>query len=100
MLLTYTVTALRAKPFAEAFAAALEQVAPTACLQPQDRQLLLEFGYGCGRTDVAGQQAHIRGYREQLALLRREAEQRAVSRGQVYRMLGVAGGVGLALLML
>ena len=97
-LLQETVRGLDTLPFREAFARAVDRLG--SVMQPEDRRLLAEFGDGCGQTGLQEEAAHIRHYIQQLERLRQEAEQRAASRGQVYRAVGAAAGIGLALLML
>ncbi len=98
-LLTDTVAQLEGLPFEQAFDRAVDLAVARGEATPTDAVLLREFGYGCGRTDMSGQQALLRAYREQLRMVGEEADRTARSKGQVYRMMGVAGGVALALLM-
>lgn len=95
-----TVAGMEHEPFAAAFAAATERAVRLAALLPEDRCLLEEFGVGCGHSGLTEQLTHIRAARERFSRAREQAEARAAARGQVYQMMGVAGGVGLALLLL
>lgn len=86
--------------FITAYTGAVERAAETGLLTPAGRQLLLEFGEGCGRYDVTRQEEHIAHYR---ALLKEQEHllwQEAASKGRVYRVMGMAGGGALALLLL
>ena len=86
--------------FAPAFSVAVERAYTAGLLTSTGRQLLLEFGEGCGRYDVTREEEHIAHYRallkEQECLLQQEAD----SKGRVYRVMGMAGGGALALLLL
>lgn len=99
-LVADTALALEKASFPMAFRRAVEDAAAQGLLTPGDTQLLLEFGAGCGRLGLAGQAAHIRAYRQQVETAAETAKQQATAKGQVYQMLGVAGGVGLSLLLL
>ena len=94
-----TAEKLKEHPFFEAYTAGVDSMAGDG-LTAADRQLLLEFGEGCGRTGLAEQAAHIRAYQRLLEQAQQEAQQRAATQGAVYQMLGLAGGVALALLLL
>ncbi len=98
-LLQVTAASLAQEPFDRAFAAGVESMT-AAGLQPADRQLLLEFGRGCGRSGLSAQVAHIRTYRQLLAEQAQQAGREAATKGPVYQMLGLAAGVALAFLLL
>ena len=99
-LVADTVRGLQTAPFPTAFRQAVERAAAEGLVTDTDKQLLLEFGEGCGRLGLAGQAAHIGAYRKQVEAAAEAAKQQATAKGQVYQMLGVAGGVGLSLLLL
>lgn len=86
--------------FSAAFAAAVEQAQADGLLPPPACRILLEFGEGCGRTDLAGQQAHIVYYRTLLSAQAVDARRRWQEKGRVYRVLGVTGGAALMLLLM
>lgn len=100
LLLTATAERLTDGDFATAFSGAVEWCYSAGRLTPAGRQLLLEFGAGCGRYDYVRQQAHIRHYCDRLWDLQRELESDAAVKGRLYRVLGAAGGGALALLLL
>lgn len=85
--------------FSVAFSTAVEKVAQTGVLSPSVRRLLLEFGEGCGHTDLVGQQAHITYYRSLLAEQEEEARRTWQEKGRMYRVLGLTGGMALMLLL-
>lgn len=99
-LLTATVERLAGAPFFAAFSGAVEDAYAAGRLTAAGRQLLLEFGDGCGRYDYLRQQEHIRHYCRRLADLERELASQAAVKGRLYRVVGAALGGGLALLLL
>ena len=99
-LVQYATEQLPHGSFSSAFAVAVERVEREGILLPADRRLLIEFGDGCGRTDLVGQQAHIAYYRNLLAQQEEEARRAYEEKGRVYRMLGLTGGVALMLLLM
>ena len=99
-LVADTAAGLANAPFSEAFRRGVEKCAAEGLLGASERQLLLEFGAECGRYDLARQAAQIRSCIRGLQELCAVAAEQAGTRGQLYRVLGVAGGCGLALLLL
>lgn len=95
-----TVDGLPDTAFSAAFGAALEKAETAGDLLPADRRLLAEFGDGCGRTDLSGQQAHIAYYRDRLSQREEEARRVYEEKGRVYRVLGLTGGIALVLLLM
>ena len=86
--------------FAEAFGAALDKASASGVIRPPEQALMRELCTTLGRSDRVHQRESLARFREQLADVRHAAEQQASTRAQVYQMLGVAGGVSLALLLL
>lgn len=86
-------------PFSTAFSRAVEKAEQQGLLLTPARQLLLEFAEGCGHTDLVGQQAHIEYHRTLLSAQEEEARRVWQEKGRVYRVLGLAGGVALMLLL-
>ncbi len=99
-LLRDTVAGLEQQPFADALAAAVEGAAQRGLLTDEGCRLLLEFADGCGGYDLEGQQRQIRHYRQCIAALREQAAQDAALRGRLYRVMGPAAGVALALMLM
>ena len=99
-LVTDVAQTLDSRSFASAFSTAVEKAADVGLLLPSTRQVLLEFAEGCGSTDLAGQQAHIEYYRTLVQQLWEQADDLWREQGRVYRVLGPAAGVALALLLL
>lgn len=95
-----TAVALSHVSFVAAFSNAVEGAVKEGLVLPVTAQLLREFGEGCGHTDLAGQQAHIAYYRTLLTAQEEESRRLWQEKGRVYRVLGVAGGVALALLLM
>lgn len=100
LLLTATATRLTDGDFPTAFSGAVERCYTEGYLTLAGRQLLLEFGAGCGRYDYLRQQEHIRHYCARLCDLQRELEADVAVKGRLYRVMGASVGGGLALLLL
>lgn len=92
--------ALEKEDFLIAFSKAVDCAFATGRLTETGRQLLLEFGEGCGRYDAVRQEQHITHYRDRLADLEAELHQEANAKGRVYRVMGIAGGGALVLLLM
>lgn len=99
-LLRDTVAGLREQAFPLAFAEAVEVAFAAGRLTEEGRQLLLEFGEGCGGYDADRQREHIAHYRDRLEELERRQRQEAEDKGRMYRMMGMAGGGALVLLLM
>ena len=65
-----------------------------------DEELLREFGKGLGVSDTEGQTAHCKLYGELFSRQAEAARRDAANKGKLYIMLGLAGGLGLSLLLL
>ena len=99
-LLTATIQRLTGGDFTAAFAGAVEGCYAAGQLTSTGRQLLLEFGAGCGRYDYVRQREHIAHYCHRLQDHRQELEFEAAVKGRLYRVLGASVGCALALLLL
>lgn len=99
-LLQHTAAFLPREDFVTAFSLAVEQDYGCGLLTPTGRQLLLEFGAGCGPYDQQRQEEHIRHYRERLAALGEDLHRQTAEKSRLYRVVGLAGGGALALLLL
>lgn len=99
-LLQDTARGLETAPFPVAFAGAVEQAAAAGRLTAPVRQLLLEFGEGCGRYDAARQEQQIAHYRDRLAEMEAQLFQETQTKGRLYRVMGMAGGGALVLLLM
>ena len=71
----------------------------------EDQALLQEFGKGLGTSDTPvsytqGQTAHCSLYGELFSRQAEDARREVANKGKLYIMLGLAGGLGLALLLL
>ncbi len=95
-----TVKGLDSHPFAVAFQRAVTKATSAGWLTAESARLLHEFGESSGRFDMAGQLTHLAGCQQRLQTATEEAKQVAVAKGQIYQMLGLAGGVGVALLFI
>lgn len=65
----------------------------------KDQELLLRFGEGFGASDAEGQISHCRLTMELLRRRLEEAGEEKKQKGRLYRMLGVLGSLGTALLL-
>lgn len=69
-------------------------------LPVSDRALLAAFGTPLGRTDIAGQIAHCRTYAVRFEERRTAAAAELSEKGRLYPLLGLLGGLALALLLI
>ena len=99
-LLQGTVGRLGTMEFSAAFSQAVEQALAAGELTETGCQLLLEFGAGCGRYDAQRQEQHIAHYRDRLGELEEELRREAWEKSRVYRVMGMAGGGALVLLLM
>lgn len=99
-LLQDTVSGLTSAEFFVAFAGAVERAYEAGYLTESGRQLLLEFGEGCGRYDAERQAQHIAHYRDLIGELEALLRVEAATKGRVYRVMGIAGGGALVLLLM
>ena len=99
-LVADTAAGLATAPFSCAFTAAVEKAAASGVLHPPEAAVLLAFGRECGQYDLPRQTAQVKGCLAQLTDLREEAREQVAARGQIYRVMGAAGGAALALLLL
>ena len=99
-LLQDTAQGLKSADFSCAFMGAVERAFAQGRLTPAGHQLLLEFAEGCGRYDTNRQEEHIAHYRDRLGELEGDLRQEADSKGRVYRVMGMAGGGALVLLLM
>jgi stage III sporulation protein AB len=86
--------------FYASFSRAVEKAAVVGQLTPTQAALLTELGGSLGHSGLE-QQAHlIRHCAERLKRERQTADELATVRGRIYPMMGLAGGVSLALLLM
>ncbi len=95
-----TAAGLATQTFDSALRQTVDKAAMAGLLVPATAQLLTQFADGCGRFDLEGQIAHIAAYRQRLAQAAEMAKETMTAKAQVYQMLGLAGGVGVSLLLL
>lgn len=86
--------------FYTSFSCAVEKVASAGRLTPTAAALLTELGGTLGHSGLEQQAQLIRQCAERLKKERQAAEELASTRGRVYSMMGLAGGMSLALLLL
>ncbi len=95
-----TVERLGEMPFSAALQTSLHDAVQAQGLTAADHALLQEFAAGCGVTGMDEQRRHLEAYARLCRQQSEEAAQQASTRAPVYRMVGVAGGIGIALLFL
>ena len=86
--------------FPRAWEHAVDEEGSQCGFTAQDEALLREFGKGLGTSDTEGQTTHCQLYGELFARQAEEARREAANKGKLYMMLGLAGGLGLSLLLL
>ncbi len=62
-------------------------------LKPKDRELLLSFGEGLGKSDVLSQQSHCEYFVQKLEDIISEAQDDAKKKGRLYVSLGTMAGI-------
>lgn len=90
----------KGESFYTAFSRTVVAMADSGRLTPTAAALLTELGGALGRSGLEQQAQLIRHCAERLKSERQAAEELASVRGRVYPMLGLAGGVSLALLLM
>lgn len=90
----------KGKPFYTAFSRAVDKASAQGQLTATETALLTELGGALGRSGLEQQAQLIRQCAERLEKERQTAEELATVRGRIYPMMGLAGGVSLALLLL
>lgn len=91
---------LRGETFHASFDAAVTSAASRGLVLPSEETVLRELGTELGCSDRASQSECICRCRDRLAQATREARQIAHTRGRIYTVMGIAGGLSVALLML
>lgn len=65
-----------------------------------EKKRLYDLGKYLGNADTQMQLTHLKMYEEQLNVLRREKRQSLQTKKKLYRVLGAAGGIFLAILLI
>lgn len=86
--------------FYTSFSRAVDTAAISGRLSPAQTALLTELGGSLGHSGLEQQAQLIRHCVERLEKERQTAQELAAVRGRIYPMMGLAGGVSLALLLL
>ena len=89
----------RGIPFPEAWKQAVQGISSDYGLKLDDLNLVMEFGNGLGTSDVDGQTAHCQMHRELMQTHLDSAREEKQKKGRLYIMLGLFGGIGVALLI-
>lgn len=84
----------------EAWEKAVRQCIRTTALNKEDEEILLSFGKLLGNTDIEGQVKNIRLTLDQLALQEDKAEDSKKKNENMYRSLGMLGGIAVVLVLL
>lgn len=86
--------------FYTSFSAAIKVAGDAGRLTPKEMALLTDLGGSLGRSGLAEQAELIRHCVERLGRERQTAQTLANERGRIYPMMGFAGGLCLALLLM
>lgn len=78
---------------------AVKKHASDHSLNAADSQLLQKFGQGLGNSDIKGQLSHCETFFRMFEDRLKSARYEAQSKGKLYKTLGIAGGIGTALLL-
>jgi len=84
---------------AEVWREELERLRPRSCLMPDDLQPLLELGDALGRYGREEHRAHFAHCQERLAVQRRQALEADERGRRLWRTIGAAAGMAVALLL-
>jgi stage III sporulation protein AB len=79
---------------------AVRQCIRTTALNREDEEILLNFGKLLGNTDIEGQLKNIRLTLGQLALQENKAEESRKKNENMYRSLGMLGGIAVVIVLL
>ena len=83
-----------------AFPEAWEMAVRSLRLDEREKQVLMGFGEGLGRSDIEGQLAHCRMYLSLWQEHYAEAKEDLEKKGKLFLLLGFSGGASIALLLL
>jgi stage III sporulation protein AB len=100
---TRTVEILKerdAQSASEAWEKAVRQCIRTTALNKEDEEIMLSFGKLLGNTDIEGQIKNIRLAVGQLALQEKKAEESRKKNENMYRSLGMLGGLAVVIVLL
>lgn len=84
----------------EAWEMSIKQIWKKTALKRAERDILLQFGKTLGRHDLVQQQKQIRLALTHLEREEKEAEENQKSYGNLYRSLGLLGGLLVTLLLI
>lgn len=85
--------------FPKAWKQGVETAFKTGSINEQDKDILLSFGQGLGKTDVEGQISNCDVYIELISNMLLKARQEKESKGKLYTTLGLLSGIGTAILL-
>lgn len=89
-----------AQSASEAWEKAVRQCIRTTALNKEDEEIMLSFGKLLGNTDIEGQIKNIRLAVGQLALQEKKAEESRKKNENMYRSLGMLGGLAVVIVLL
>lgn len=84
----------------EAWEQAVKQCIRTTALNREDEEIMLSFGKLLGNTDIEGQVKNIRLTLGQLELQESKAEESRKRNENMYRSLGMLGGIAVVIVLL
>ncbi len=90
----------KASSASEAWEEAVRQYIRTTALNKEDEEILSSFGKLLGNTDIEGQIRNIRLTLGQLALQEEKAEESRKRNENMYKSLGMLGGIAVVIVLL
>ena len=88
------------EPFPSAFGRAVNESAPALAFDGGDCELVSSIGGILGASDADGQLRALAGKREELTSRTKDAREKSVTLGRLYRALGLLAGAGAVVLIL
>lgn len=88
------------KSFEESWCTNIKEMSEKTALMPQDTEILEEIGKMLGGSDYLGQKSIFERSGEQLSQLVNEAKEAENTKGKMYKGLGMAAGLLIAVLLM
>ncbi|MBQ4568901.1 MAG: stage III sporulation protein AB [Ruminococcus sp.] len=82
------------------WSSSLDCIEKSMGINKEDKELLLKFGRGLGKTDTEGQLEHLELYKELFIQRLNSAKDAQKEKGRLYRVLGFSLGCAVTLVLL